>query len=124
MMRVAAFILAFVAAQAVDSSKLAEKIKRQCILGMLCWEDEDAYNQRSSENAEHQGKMDEIKKHIMEIQAEKDAREAAEAEADRKKKEERAINKKYCGCNFACGADDGSKCFDACCNDDSALPLR
>merc|ERR1719265_1090259 len=75
------------------------------------------------ENGEHSKKALEMQRHIDEIEKEKKAREDAEAAALKKKLEERAINKKYCGCTFACGADDGSKCFDACCNDEAnAVP--
>merc|ERR550514_1298820 len=118
MLRVALFALALVPASAVDSSKVDKPSPKNCFLGMFCWEDEDEFEWRNDANLEAVNKVSEVQKHINEIQAEKDAREKAEKDALEKKLKEREINKKYCGCNFACGADDGSKCFDACCADE------
>merc|ERR1719191_237732 len=118
MLRVAVLALALMAASAVDSSKLVEKKKKgdtNCLWGLICWESEDDYSQRVDETDEEQRKLAKVKYEVQKIQAEKDKSEAREKENEKKKKEEKEKNRKYCGCNFACGADDGSKCFDASC---------
>lgn len=94
-----------------------------CFLGLFCYEEEDLFNKRENENEEHMNKVKEMENHINEIKTEKDARDQMLEAAEAKKKKERAINKQYCQCSFACGADDGSKCFDACCNDDAGAQV-
>merc|ERR1719313_2194839 len=128
MMSVPAFALFLVAASplasAVDSSKVVQKgmPSTDCFLGLFCMEDQDEYNNRLQDENERKDKASELVKHIREIEHEKKARERAERKEEERKKREREQNRKYCKCTFVCGADDGSKCFDACCNDEGVPP--